>query len=288
MPKRKRGPFLFELINNEDQDPVTATIKTPAKNKMPGDLKAPKWWTADPTGARFAAKPRVAKRAEGEPAETRSGRIRTSDEPEGFLTIDGERIRLSFTSLSAAGGIFVALVLLLGSFEIGRRSGRTAGLKSGYQVGRASYAADATGAIEAVRSKQPPPQHVEQFLEEPATASPAVASQGLGAQQESAVRGWVRDHTYVVAQEFGKGRLEDGVRAQAYLADHGIAAELIRVPGGSSRLITTQGFDRADATQKQLAEKLLKRVHAVGAEYYANGGGYKLQGYYKTLKGEAW
>lgn len=288
MPKRKRGPFLFELINNEDQGSVTATVKTPGEIKTPDVLKTPKWWTADPTGARFAAKPRVAKRADGEPAETRSGRIRTSDEPEGFLTIDGERIRLSFTSLSAAGGIFVALVLLLGSFEIGRRSGRTAGLKSGYQVGRASYAADADEAIDAARSKQSPAQQVEQLLEEPVTASPAVPSQGMGEKQESALRGWVRDYTYVVAQEFGRGRLEDASRAQAYLADHGIAAELIRLPDGSSRLITVQGFNRADATQRQLSEKLLKRVHAVGAQYYADGGGYKLQGYYKTLKGESW
>jgi len=282
MPRRKHGPPLFELINSDDQGSVTATIKRPEA------IKTPKWRTADATGTGLAAKAQAVAQVREAPTGARSERARVTEEPETFFAIDGERIRLSFTSLSAAGTIFVALVLLLGSFEVGSRSGRTAGLAAGYEAGRASYAADAAEAIEVARSKKTPPQPVEQLLEEPVTQRPAVASPDTGAQEESAVRGWVRDYTYVVAQEFGTGRLEDGKRAQAYLADHGIPTELIRLAGGTSRLITLQGFNRADAAQRQLAERLLKKVHAVGAQYYADGGGYKLEGYYKTLKGESW
>jgi hypothetical protein len=37
-----------------------------------------------------------------------------------------------------------------------------------------------------------------------------------------------------------------------------------------------------------MAEELLKKLHAVGSKYYAGGGGYKLEGYFKTLKSDRW
>ena len=59
-------------------------------------------------------------------------------------------------------------------------------------------------------------------------------------------------------------------------------------PRGSIQLITTQGFNRRDAAQKQMAAAALEEVHKIGKRFYAQGGGYKLKGYFKTLKGDAW
>ncbi|MCH8146823.1 MAG: hypothetical protein IH987_02380 [Planctomycetes bacterium] len=59
-------------------------------------------------------------------------------------------------------------------------------------------------------------------------------------------------------------------------------------PRGSIQLITTQGFNRRDPAQKQMAAAALEEVHKIGKLFYAQGGGYKLKGYFKTLKGDAW
>ena len=59
-------------------------------------------------------------------------------------------------------------------------------------------------------------------------------------------------------------------------------------PGGSTQLITTQGFNRKDPAQKQMASAALEELHKIGKRFYAQGGGYKLEGYFKTLKGDGW
>jgi len=62
----------------------------------------------------------------------------------------------------------------------------------------------------------------------------------------------------------------------------------VRLPGGAIQLITKQGYNQKDSTQRQLAENLLEREHRIGREYFASGGGYRLEGYFKTLKGVTW
>ena len=99
---------------------------------------------------------------------------------------------------------------------------------------------------------------------------------------------WVRDHTYVVAQEFPNGDMAAANRAKDFLATVGITADVVRRPNGSLQLITTKGYSLRDPAQRVLAEDLKRRVHSAGAQYYAAGGGYKLEGYFKTLKGDRW
>jgi hypothetical protein len=99
---------------------------------------------------------------------------------------------------------------------------------------------------------------------------------------------WIRGYTYIVAQEFSAESAGNAAKAQAFLADHGIVVAQVPYPSGAIQLIATQGYNHRDPTQKRMAEELLKKLHAVGSKYYAGGGGYKLEGYFKTLKSDRW
>ena len=87
-----------------------------------------------------------------------------------------------------------------------------------------------------------------------------------------------------MAQEFTAGHADSARQAKAFLDGRGITTELVQYPSGSVQLITTQGYNRNDPTQRRLADELLNKVRAAGAEFFAQGGGYKLEGYFKTLK----
>jgi len=91
-----------------------------------------------------------------------------------------------------------------------------------------------------------------------------------------------------VAQGFAAGREADAEEARVFLAANGVDAAVVPLDSGGTRLITTQGFNRNDPTQRTLADQLIDRIRALGAEYYRSGGGYKLEGYFATLKGDRW
>ena len=91
-----------------------------------------------------------------------------------------------------------------------------------------------------------------------------------------------------LAQEFAAGQTESAREARAFLAKHGVETAMVIQPGGSVQLITTQGFNRSDPAQRKMAATALEEVHKIGKRFYAQGGGYKLNGYFKTLKGDAW
>ena len=186
--------------------------------------------------------------------------------------------------------MFIAAVGLIASFELGSRLGHGRGLKTGYEAGRASYAAEAASEIEVARAQPPATHLVSRLLEDPAPAEvPGEANRERKNARVPQTPGWIRDYTYIVAQEFTAGRLDDARQAREYLAEHGIPTAFIRGSGGGAvQLITEQGYNHGDPTQKRIAEELLKRIHDAGASYYAQGGGYKLKGYYKTLKSDTW
>jgi len=206
-----------------------------------------------------------------------------------FLELENERVRMSFTSKTAAVTFFVVVVILVVAFEIGRRSGYTAGIGAGFQQGRASYAAEAMSEIEAARN-QPAATHLLSELMETAEAAPARVETIVDENPGDVDRPqWIRGYTYVVAQEFSPADADTAAaKARAFLAEHGIATAAVRYDSGSVQLITTQGYNHKDPTQKRMANELLKKLHAIGAKYYAGGGGYKLDGYFKTLKDDRW
>ncbi len=274
MPKSKRGAALFDLLS-EDEVPGAESLKVPG------------WWTSgsQPPKVRASApSPRVE-------APARAPMVPSQSAGKGgrLIELEGERIRLSFTSITAAAAVFVVLITLLGVFEWGRWNGDQSGFRRGHAAGRASYAAGAMDEIEAARRQPPATQVVRSLLKQPdapaQVAGESVANSDIAGPEEPR---WIRDYTYIVAQEFPAGAGDDARRAQAFLARRGVATEVVRYASGALQLITAEGFDRGDATQRQMADKWLAKVHAVGTEYFKTGGRYKLEGYFKTLRSDTW
>jgi hypothetical protein len=212
----------------------------------------------------------------------------------------GDRLHLSLTPFTAAIGMFVIGLLVLGAIFVGQKRGEKAGVQRALS---ASLEPDGGGvdAVETVR-EQPPASHLVESLlaantkpalprdnerpvrkSEPAAKTPAPAELPAGPRH-----GWVRDYTYIVTQEFTAGRDDDARRAREFLEARGFPAQIVKLDSGALQLITLEGYNHKDAAQKKKADDILKKERAVGAEYFASGGGYKLEGYYKTLKRDQW
>jgi len=276
MPRSKRGPALFDLLGKGEETDTES-------------LKTPEWWSSGdpPPDARVSAP--LTRENVPNPVPAPGTATGSTGGSARFIELDGGRIRLSFTSVLAAVAVFAALVFLLSAFEWGRWSGERDGFKRGHVAGRASYAAGTMDEIEAAR-RQPPATHVVSSLLRGADAvernsTDPAADMGGGAPEQPR---WIQDYTYIVAQEFSQGREDDARQAQAFLTQYGVATELVRYPSGSIQLITTEGFNRRNQTQRKMAEQRLRKLHTVGAKYFETGGRYKLEGYFKTFQGETW
>jgi hypothetical protein len=226
-----------------------------------------------------------------------------SDHGGPLFELDGDRVRVSLTSLGVAAVVFAGLLLFSAAFALGRKAGDAPGYRRGYADGRASYQAEAVSEIEAARSEPPATHLLGDLVQEPAQnemtehgrseapivgGPPVARTSAASTDPESRAPRWIRDYTYIVVQEFLPGREGDARRTQAYLAQYGVETELTRYASGAIQLITAQGYNRKDPTQRGLADELLERVQSLGAEYFASGGGYRLEGYFKTLKGDSW
>lgn len=279
MPKTKRGPALFEVLGED------------LRQDAAGHLKIPEWWAKGKPpqldqGGGCPERPKIVVADEPRPVLSHGPTV-VGTKPR-WVAIDGDRLSISLTSLSAAVVLFCALVFVLGAHEWGSRSGVKAGFRAGFEQGRTSYEARTADEIELARSRPPTTELVSSLLvgaEELPVGPRETPAESGDAVPESQ---WIRDHTYIVAQEFAKGRAEDATRAKAFLDQHGIATEQLVQRSGSIQLITARGFNHKDASQKKMSEQWLARVHEVGGKFYATGGGYRLHGYFKTLKGDSW
>ncbi len=288
MAKSKSSPALFDLLNEGKNDPEEK-------------LQVPGWWSKNSDRENREDEDSPDEIEEIIPSSVVSkdtsrtiddvpvtAEDELEDRPQPFIAMEGERVRVSFTSYSGAITVFVTLVILLGVYELGRARGNQAGIKLGYESGRSSFSAQTMDDIEAARN-QPPATHVIQSL----LVNPNHGRRNnttAGRRVDGAVQSaqWVRDYTYIVVQEFGKNYKDDAARAQSFLQGKGIATEQVTTPKGSVQLITLQGYNRNDETQRRMADQLLNKVHDMGTAYFASGGGYRLQGYFKTLKNNSW
>lgn len=288
--KAKNRATLFDLLERRQAEKRAAG--SAARGRFPNfqpELAAPK---GQATTVHPDTKPSErfdVTRAEPQPSAKLDSREPMA--PARVIELDDDRVRISLTSVGCAVVVFAVAVLAVGAFDLGRRRGDGKGFERGYEAGRASYAADTVSEIETARNQPPATHLVASLLERPDPDRKDVQDDQSIAQDSDMNRStdaWIRDYTYIVAQEFGIGHLDDAPGAQDFLAEHGIESALVRTPRGSAQLISVQGFDRSDPTQRKMADQLLQKVHAVGAQYYADGGGYKLEGYFKTLKSDRW
>lgn len=269
MAKSRHGPALFELLGDEGG---TATVP-----------RVPRWWSSGRTREARAA-------TDAPPATVRveSGSVGA----ERLIAVDGDRIRVSLTSVTAAGAIFVVLALATAAYTIGSRSGDRAGFRRGYEAARAAVVEPAADEITAIRN-QPPATHLlapasGKAKPDAATVRPPQPEAPGPSSTVAGKTGWVKDLTYIVVQEFPTGSMERAKAAQQFLAQRGVETEAVSAASGGVHLITTLGYNHKDPAQKKLAEQLLAKVRTIGGQYYAAGGGYKLEGYYKTLKRDSW
>ena len=271
MRKAKRGPALFELLSADTEQNTER-------------LQVPTWWAGQERGSGGQVI-KIPPKAETQPPVTsgRDSRAEVQTESSLLAFVDG-KIRLSLTSTAAAIAVFVGLTTLLIAFEMGTRRGFADGAKAG----RASYVAEAASEIDLAREQEPATHIVAGLFDDLVGTEPAAQVAGRTDSATGTATTWIRDYTYIVAQEFSAGQPENARVARAFLAKHGVETAMVIQPGGSIQLITTQGFNRRDAAQKQMAASALEEVHKIGKRFYAQGGGYKLKGYFKTLKGDAW
>ncbi len=294
--RQRRGPALFELLQGDRTQRSEALLPPGLRvvRDEPEDLDDVRDEADSVAGhmqpAAVVAQSPVTHR-EGEPKQ-------------GLIELDGNRLRLNLTPVAAAATVFVVCLAVLGAFVLGQQRGDRSGFLRGYAGSLEATSAGSLDGLEAARNQPPATHLVESLLEEspdrraqdsrsgdhsvlgvlPTTAPAAKIADSAGGMASD----WVRDHTYIVAQEFSAGREEDARRAQRFLVERGIDCEVIRFESGAMQLVTTRGFDHRDAAQKKLADEFLKKERAAGADYFASGGGYKMEGYYKTLKGEQW
>jgi len=269
MAKSKRGPSLFEKLERTEGSP-----RSPRRTRLHATGSA----TRD--GLR---------REDGPPSpQSLSETPDAADEP--LVSFDGDHLRFSFSSGYAALVIFVAVGFLIGAYWLGGTYGRKLGMLEGYERGRNSYRAEVADEIETARGQEPATELVRGLTD--GATSPTSDGLGTAVSEPSANRPaqadvWVSGLTYVVVQEFSAKNAAHVETAQRFLAEQGIETAAVRMKSGSTQLITKQGYNRRDATQRQLADKFLEKVHAAGKSYYASGGGYRLEGYFK-LRRDRW
>jgi hypothetical protein len=274
MARTKHGPSLFEVMRPE----------APGRD-VPEVSRRNRWhflreWFGDGRGEP-AGEPAAEATAESgieemdETAERRGPR----------LAIRGRHLTVSLTSREAAIAVFSIIILLFVVFAAGDRLGQ-ADYQRGFADGRA-LAGNPVDELAELQSRPPTPGLVDGLLVGSAGSS---ASRDAGRRAPSAESGgtWTPGSSYIVAQEFAADRKDDAVKAQSFLRENGVAAEVVTLLSGRLQLIAVQGFNTKDVTQKSAADALLKKVHDLGAKYFASGGGYRMQGYLKTFKGDRW
>lgn len=269
MPKPKTSPALFELLR-EKSGRVSEAVSLPRWLRPGG---APPGEAPDPAAERTPPP---------EPSHVRL--VRERDEPPRLFEIDGAVLRIALTSKSGAVALLVGMLALCLSYALGRNAGGTE------QAPSPTSSAAIPDALDHVRSQPPNSQLVTALSpSETTSTAPVVPTPARSAPQTAvaSVR-WQKGLTYIVAQEFGENQTDAAHRASEYLAQFGIATEVVRLSNGVVQLITAEGYNRKEPAQVAQSDDVLKRIHAAGEKYFTAGGGYRLKGYFKTLKGDGW
>jgi len=287
MSKPKPGPTLFEMVS-KGRPGVRARR-----------LTLPRWWGASESAPQ--ASTRRPTTPQTDPAN--GGPISDQDRLRApLLAVDGPRLLISLSSVSAGVVVFVFIIVVAAAFLVGQSRGMRVGQADGFIRGQAAIESDALDGIEKARRSTPnvdifaglPTSPVTDGSKAgdagragdpggPAGASPAPSD---GSEPADALNGptWVKGHTYIVVQEFLDQDLAEAEKARDFLKEHGIASAVVTYTGRSNykyRLVTQKGFNRDDPVQKRLCDEFHEKIRVLGDLFVKGGGRYNLQGYQK-------
>ncbi|MEK6798681.1 MAG: hypothetical protein AABZ12_06940 [Planctomycetota bacterium] len=287
MARGKRGPALFELLEGADL-PEVITPRTPGQ---PEHRRG--FWARLAESRLGAMPPQATCQTQEDPA------FGSEPTPAGpWVELDADTLRVRLTTTRAAIVVFALVMCFTAAFGLGRRWAAEDSFKRGFAAGRDAKQDEAAGEI-AEAKQQPAATYLVSGLVNAGERSAGSTVQRPAANEPSRrvddrpaapadLGKWVEGHTYVVAQEFAADRAADAGKAQEFLKTNGVECAVIRRPDGGARLITAQGFNRKDSGQRDAADKLLEKVRSMGAKFYASGGGYRLEGYFRTRKSDGW
>jgi hypothetical protein len=250
VPKSKDAPSLFELLGEGK------TGIEPAPEKIVEPVAAP------PSQERAVVH-----------ADQESGAVVQKPRT---LRVDGDRIRFALSSLHLALVIFAALLVVVLSYQWGRRGG----IKTGRALSMQSVTED---EMSRLRRQEPEPGVLENLNlvpRRPAAQRPKPPAAPATRQQRPVGLNYVWIETVDSA--------EDAANAQRFLADAGVSATVHRLNRSNKWvLISKQGFDFQSPQQKQACEQLQNRIKAAGLKYAEQHGGYNFQRCYARKKKES-
>ncbi len=276
MAKTKRGPSLFEILRKDGPPSQDARLDVPG------------WWSRGEDRGR--------QRTSSAPPPSEG--VRPTGESDGkapLVAVDGPRLVLSFTSLTASMGVLLLIVVITGAFFIGRHRGLVLGRAEGFASGKAAIGEEVLDDIEKARRSKPKEEIFAGMSSSPVQANnpqslaavPAGRKGAPAAEPEDGPK-WVRGHTYIVVQEFLETDLEEARKAREFLEEHGVATSIVQYRGRSKykyRLVTQKGFNCDDPVQKQLCDEYHQQIRKLGELFVKAGGRYDLQGYQKKAIG---
>ena len=276
MVRTRRGPALFEVISKQSG----------GVRRQPR-LGVPEWWRrqAASEGAEQEeeARPQVNEAA----AEAVGQRLPEHEEPAaggepgragervaGGLSLGVREGRICLTLTPIAGVVVVgtALLILVGSFVVGRSLGWR-------DASRAAVAAGDDVAV--VRQSEPDPS-VLLGLATGEAGSPQ-AQAGSDARPVGGSSGLELGKTYLVIQTFAPSARADAVRAQSFLATREVPTVLRRVSNGYL-LVARQAFDWDNVQDRGKFESFRRSVVALGQLYASekHRGGYDFKDCYPS------
>lgn len=281
MPKSKDGVALFEIMRKIEPDgkDTGAGGRSGVSERETAPTPLPPR-RAEPSGPRrLAGRDRPAGRDNG-----------TADLP--VVEMAGGRLQLALTSRATAVVVFALGVLLVAAYWAGLMVGRERGEAAGFEEGRAFAQASAVDEIQTARAQRPAQGLFEGIGADPVQAAETVVSEGPTEDRVTRTQpevAWVRGYTYIAVQDFRADAQADVERARRYLLDNGIETAVVELEGDWKYcLVTTQGFNRDDPVQRDLADEHLATIRKLGQAYFKAGGDYRLEGYFKKLTTETW
>jgi hypothetical protein len=283
MARSRRGPALFEVIHRRS-----------SAGRRRWTLSLPRWWrrgeaktvTAEPDEPRApeppaASEPPLRADSAEQVAAAAPPPAPAVEEPprvgEWSLRVQDGRVYVSLSAVACAVVIAALLVIVAGSFTLGRRAG----------LGDAQRMALAWAGDELGQAKQSAPN--PSVLRGSPTGSAASHDRGSSAapqvpvvEPDASSAGPLKPgKTYLVIQTFKRAARDDALRAQEFLAQKGVKTFLQSSSAGY-RLIGLESFDYGDPADRARLEEFRQSVCRLGQVYASSKyrGGYDFQDCY--------